>query len=244
MLKPIDQDFKKYCVSSDGSFLKKVRSIGGGGSATMYMGFIIAAAAVLLAFLSRDVMEGSAMAVIIAVAVAGLILGIAGTVLSKKRLTTYLEYFSSISGYSPAELQEFDREVQESGCRYDSMDKKLGKNSASFSWVVTKNWFKPINQGPVRIRDLAAAFYAGELHYNKCHYVQTLIMVDVNGKLSGVQGWNYNREETDHFVRELAKANPALITSRKIRFNDREYDFGVNPEEAAALYRSIKNANA
>lgn len=243
MLKPVDQNFKKYCVSSDGSFLKKVRSIGGGGAAVMYMGLFIAVAAILLVFVSGDVLGSGAMAVVIATAVAGLTLGIVGAMLSRKRLATYLEYFSSISGYSPAELQEFDREVQESNCRYDSMDKKLGKNSAAFSWVVTKNWFKPINSGPVRIQDLAAAFYVGELHYNRINYVQTLIMVDTKGKLSGVQGWSYNREDTDNFVKELAKLNPELITSRKFRFNDREYDIGVNPEEAVALYCSIKNDN-
>lgn len=244
MLKPVDEKFKKYCITADGSYLKKIRSIGGGSAALLATGFLIAGICILLIVATKDVVTTEGLTLFAAVAAGGVLLGIAGIVMRQRRIRTYLEYFSKKSGYTPEELKEFDREVLEPGSFYDTVHANAAKNSAAFSWVLTEHWFKQMDHIPIRIEDMAAAFYMNGIMYKKIQYGKSIFFVLKDGTVHDVFNWQYDQEATVSVIGELRKRNPLLIPAKSVRVGEEVYNCLEQPERVAELYRNARDRRA
>lgn len=240
MLKPVDENFKKYCVTKDGSYLKKIRSIGGGSAALTAAGFLIAGICALLIAATKDVVTAEGLTLFAAVAAGSALLAIIGIFMRRRRIRTYLEYFSKKSGYTPDQLKEFEREVLEPDSCYDTVSRKLAKNSAAFSWVLTEHWFKQMDHIPIRIEDMAAAFYMNGITYKKIQYGKSIFFVLKDGTIHDVYNWQYDKEGTARIVEELRKRNPLLIPAKSVRAGEEVYNCLEQPERVAELYRSAR----
>ena len=128
-MKQMDEAFRKKCISKEGSYLEKRRSIGGVGAGIVAGSAVLLAAAILL-FLMLAASGDTDLIVMGAVLAGGIGLFclafiLLGIVMNKKRRSGYMEYFVKHAGYSREELEAFDREVLLPDTLYSTTDGKL-----------------------------------------------------------------------------------------------------------------------
>lgn len=241
MFKVMDQKFLKKCTM-DGSFLKKCRSIGGIGAGLSAIGMMLIAIGLIALVMGgasssktgeSSMFIGSAI-VCLVLAVIGIPLLLLGNSLSKKKLRTYLSYYSKKSGYTEEQLTGLDQEAVSPDTMYYIAQGKLQSNSAPLCSLITKNWLvMPFMF--IRAVDTAAIFFEKEPYYKGGKRDDSLFILHTNGSLY----FHSCKEDISTFIIEqIKKRNHAAIVVRRFKVQDQVFDCMQQPEEVAKLYAS------
>lgn len=236
-MKQMDETFRKKCISKEGSYLEKRRSIGGVGAGIVAGSAVLLAAAILLFLMLAA--SGDADLIVMGAVLAGgiglfcLAFILLGIVLNKKRRSGYMEYFVKHAGYPREELEAFDREVLLPDTLYSTTDGKLRGNSALSCDLVTRNWLSMGIHDPVRVTDVAAAFYADEVAYAGNQWEHVMFLLLSHGQLVHQQ---CKEEYAMDLIQEIKKRNPGLICARCFKADGKLVDCIKEPKLAARLY--------
>lgn len=236
-MKQMDDKFRKKCISKEGSFLQKQRSIGGLGAG------IIAAAGMLLfialLLLAMCVASGEQQMITAGLVVLGgislvcVLFILLGMSMRKKRSANYMEYYTKRTGYSREELEAFDREVAQPDSVYGTADGKLRSNSALLCEVVTKNWLIMSVKNPVRLVDVAAVFYEQEAYYAGSKWNHIMFVLLSHGELLHQE---CKEAYAMDLIGEIKKRNPGIIGARCFKADGALVDCIKEPKKAAQLY--------
>ena len=236
-MKQMDEAFRKKCISKGGSYLEKRRSIGGVGAGIVAGSAVLLAAAILLLLMMAA--SGNADLIVMGVVLGGgislfcLAFILLGIFMNKKRRAGYMEYFVKHTGYSREELEAFDREVLLPDSLYSTTDGKLRSNSALACDLVTRNWLSMAIHEPVRVTDVAVAFYSDEVAYASNKWEHVMFVLLSHGELVHQQ---CKEEYAMDLIQELKKRNPGLICSRCFKVDGKLVDCIKEPKQAARLY--------
>lgn len=240
MAAPVDLKFIKT-NTKDGSYLKRCRNKGGGGLALITIGAMLAAIDLFFGVLLSIYigLSSEQMLVLFCAAVAFVVIFIVpGVLLHKKRVASYLEYFSKKSGYTPEQLTEFDREVSSPGAILVSPYESTGKKANNFNGVMTTHWckFAANSNEIIRLVDIAAIWFDPKPYIDNHLYDPCLWLIDSQGHMTRLFA---KEAPAKDIIAEIAKRNPKTITARKFAYGEQEYDAQNMPKQVAALYRSV-----
>ncbi len=244
MFKAVDEKFIKMCTK-DGSLLKKIRSIGGGGAALAAIGgmFIFINLIAIFAMVATQnhtgekFLDAGMLMRLLSPIIIWLILIFLGMSMTNKRANKYISYFLKKSNYTEAQLQEFDKEVLEPSSSYYVINsKKLVRNSVLFSIVVTRNWLKAVGIPPIRLEDIAAMFFEERITYKNQRWDDSLFILLSSGELTR---YTYVHAQSKAAIEQVVNRNPYTINARHIQVGDQTYDCVNQPEEVAELYRNM-----
>lgn len=240
MAAPLDSKFIKS-NTTDGSYLKQCRSKGGGGLTLITLGAMFTIIDLFFGILLGiyiGLSSGQILVVFCVAAAFVVILIVPGVLLHKKRIASYLDYFSRKSGYAPEQLTEFDREVLSHDSVMVNLYGSTGKKASSFNGVMTAHWCKfAANSNEIfRLVDIAAIWFDPKPFIDNQLCDPSLLLIDSRGRLTRF----FAREApAEDIIAEMSKRNPKAITVRKFIYGEQEYDAQTMPEQVAALYRSV-----
>lgn len=240
MAPAVDSNFIKS-NTRDGSYLKHCRKKGGIGMGMIAVGAMLAGATAFFGVSLGAAMElpPAQTAVIYGTAAAFVIVFIIpGVILHKKRLATYLDYYSKTSGYTTEQLKEMDKEVNSADSVLINPYVKASKLATSLSGVITPHWckFSGNYKEIFRLADIAAIWFDKGAFINNQQIGPTLFFIDSRGQLTYHLAQEAPAMET---IEEITKRNKKTITVRNFTYDNREYDAYKMPMETAELYRSV-----
>lgn len=237
MLVNVDQQTKKS-MEQDGSYLKFLRSTGGVGITLVVCGLCFGGFAAFVGILLGLMLDTPSMipaSVAVGVGLA-VVFGVPGYILRKKRINGYLEHFAKESGYTVHDMSEFDAEFDRNEVVVFTAFNKLNKQAKLLAGIFTDHWVKLPGIGISRVCDIAAIWWEHEPYYKGTKRGKTCFFLRSNGEivLAGVE-----EHHTQEITAELVKRNPRIITARMFQYDGQTYDVLEQPEEVAALYRSV-----
>lgn len=241
-IEPMNQELKEK-LTKNGSHLNFTRNSGGGaGPALITLGAFVLVFGVLIGggLAVLEVVAGGIISIAIGVLGGGFCI-YKGISMSKKQKSAYIEYFMEKSGYTKAELDDFDREVLEAGTAVINVCRKMDDEGCRQCGILTKNWIQlpymlPIQYSALwKISDVAACWYEVEgAKSRELEIKPSLIFIQKDGKDVVIEV----DETVGNFVAaEMAKRNPKMISRRFISFDNKNYDAIHDKMEVAAAYR-------
>lgn len=243
MVREVEGELKKKLMK-DGSHLKKIRSLGGGGAALIATGIMLIVICWMIAAAMMPISKSIAPTLILGAAgtIAGLLFVLLGEGSKRKRVSNAYSYFTKKSGYTETQLKEFDQEFQDGPTLFISPSKKLDKVTLRDGAVFTKHWVKLPYMNPIiysglyRTDDVAAVWYENEpFYYGVQRHDPSVITINIQGELKMSC---LKREAADEFIDEVLERNPNAVRYRTFATQaGHAVDALSNPKAAAKAYQ-------
>lgn len=243
MIKKMQKLVRKY-----GSVLKAYRSRGGRAVGAMAAGGLVFAAGafiglscLLMSFTEASFADGAMLGG--ALAVLGLAVILIGAGKQRARISRYLDFYQSVTGYSAEELQAADRELMGPGVV--TIAGKTNRAKEEVIFMITEHYFMSVwpNKGCylVKLEDIVAAFHSCQIPYISI-YLEGLFVIskrDVEGKgrvnpltkkqysghYNAITNGQRNAETVcRRAVEEIAKRAPHVIRQQYIMVNGEKFD--------------------
>lgn len=241
-----DSAYKKLIKKGNGSVLKGLRAVKGGGRGC------IAGGGVLLGFglvfgipiLIAGIAEG-ALADFITAAVLiapGLLAMVIGFILRNKRNSSYMEFYQKETGFSEEELKQVDRELTSDNVQMIGYVKfgAASKRDRAVACFITDNYFVTEWYYVRRIEDMVAAAFSDS------EDVWGLVCLSSRDKEAWFETYNVQADRKQELCMEIIaalKSRKEIISTQFFTLNKKKYDLRKNSRELLADLEALANTH-
>lgn len=241
-----DQRREKYL--KDGNILFKIRNTGGGGKGCAAGGVVFLVFAVFIMVLMALIGLRTEGILIFGgiLALPGILMVILGSVLHKRKMKNYLDYYQKETGFELEELKQLERELMEPdmmmiGNIPDDPDLRshirASEKNPQIACMMTKDHFvMPMIAGKCYIRRVSDMFLAtystGIPGING--YKHGLVFLSRKDDDPYINAF-LSRDACAEVINGLCIRNPELITKQKFMYEGKEYDVIMDGKEIAKI---------
>lgn len=229
-------------MEKDGSVLKYMYSVEGGGLGLIAAGLVLLAFDVMLSAALWMVMEpGSILCIGLGIGIPSVLMIIGGVFLQKRKVSGWLKAYAKGSGLSEEEIRSADAEFHEPGTVLFSLEKGKDSNSLKKMGFITAHYirFPGISPCLYRISNLTACFYTKSLPFREDGHDHALVAygMDENRVYTAI---SYNEKAGQEIVEAVEARNPLVITAHRFAYEGKKYDAVQGVGDVIRLQKQIR----
>lgn len=241
-----NEKLKKKMLSMDGSVLKYMHSVAGGGKGLVAGGAVLLFFCVLLAVLIVPGMKfGTGLMVCICLCLPGLLMVVGGRFMQKRRMNNWLKTVAKRTGYSEEEIRRIDEEFKQPGTVLFSYTKGKDTNSLKKMGFITAHYvrFPGVGYDIYHLQELAACLYTENYIHGNGEHDRAMVAYAMD-KPEVYQCYGLeksSKKACTEIVEAIEARNPLVITAHQFSYEGKNYDAVQGRQEVLELQRRLRS---